>query len=114
MGEPTRQREHYRVEYPLRERPTLVLEGEPFEVIECSESGLRYSLGKAGVQPPVGSPLRGVVRFPTSAEIPVSGVVARVDEGRVAVRFSGTGIPFATVMAEQIYLRRKYLGRSVG
>jgi hypothetical protein len=103
------QRAYYRVVYPLRERPALVRGPARFEVIECSESGLRYARTADEVLPKVGDVIDGVVHFGSREEVHVSGIVARLDEHSVAVQFRGASISFATILAEQKFLRQHYI-----
>jgi len=102
-------RERYRLEYPRSERPQLFTTGRRLEVLDCSESGLRYALPAREPPPPVGSEIRGTVEFHGRAKHDIDGVVRRVHDGAVAVRFTGSSVPFATVLAEQKYLRKHYL-----
>ena len=103
------QRGYYRIEYPRKEYPAMVMGDRTLEVIDCSESGLRYVLPKTESHPEIGSEIRGVVRFSGGEEVEVEGVVARLKGRSVAVCFSGTKIPFSTILTEQQYLRRHYL-----
>jgi hypothetical protein len=105
-------RERYRLAYPHSERPELLVTGRLLEVIECSESGLRYALPDHEPPPPLGCEVRGVVGFRGRASHAVDGVVHRVRSGLVAVRFTRASIPFATILAEQKYLRSHYHART--
>ena len=100
-------RAHYRILYPLNERPSLRTGDDAYEVIDCSEGGLRYALGD-GPSPEVGTELRGTISFRTGDDCEVSGNVVRVQAGGVAVRLIGAGIPLAIILEEQRYLRRNY------
>ena len=103
------QRGYYRIEYPTTECPDLVVGDRTMAVIDCSESGLRYDLLETEPRPEIGSEIRGVVRFREGEEVEVEGVIVRLDGRSVAVRFTGTEIPFSTILTEQQYLRRHYL-----
>ena len=107
-----REREHYRIAYPIAERPQLLLGDDAYEVLDCSERGLRCGVGR-GVNPTVGDEIRGVVRFRRGAEVHVAGVITRVEAGGVSVRLAGGGIPLRVMLEEQRYLRTRYpmLGR---
>jgi hypothetical protein len=102
------QRGYYRIEYPRAERPALILAGQTLEVVNCAERGLRYLLPETEPRPAVGSEVRGIVRFRTGTEVAVEGVVVGVYEQSAALRLNGSGIPFAAILAEQHYLRRRY------
>ena len=103
------QRGFCRIEYPAPARPSLVTSEGTLEVIDCSESGLRYALPGAESQPEIGGEVRGVVHFHAGGEMKVEGVISRLYGRSVAVSFSGAKIPFSTILKEQHYLRRHYL-----
>ncbi len=102
------QRGHFRIEYPRQERPALVLHDQALEVVDCSESGLRYVLPSEEPVPQIGSEVRGVLRFHGGEEVNVEGVVSRLDGPTAAVLLSGGEIPFAIILREQQSLRRRY------
>jgi hypothetical protein len=100
-------RGYYRVEYPLRERPLMDIDGAMHQVIDCSESGLRFELGR-GAPPDPGAMLHGIVRFSNGLEVSIRGTVVRVQDGAVAVQFAGKGIPMGIIMREQLDLLARY------
>ncbi len=103
-------RQLYRVVYPLSERPTFEVGRFVFEVVDCSERGLRYEV-KDRRMPVVGSQIAGRIAFRRGDEIAVTGEVIRARDGTVVLELDPP-IPFADIMAEQRYLRtRGYLSR---
>lgn len=100
-------RRHYRLRFPLRERPRLLLDAGEREVVDCSEGGLRYRAAR-GEAPAPGTPLSGRVRFRRGREVEIVGEVVRVMRGEVAVRFTAAGIPMAVMFDEQRFLRARY------
>lgn len=104
------QREHYRVEYPRRVRPRFIIRDREFEVLDCSESGLRFKFPRNEVSPRVGDPIAGVVRFPREevVEVDVEGQVVRTGDGFVAVQFTEARILFGIMLDEQRYVRARY------
>ena len=103
-------RGYYRIEYPIGDRPLVVADDHGLEIIDCSESGLRYALPDTKPRPEVGSDFAGSIRFREATEnVEVIGVVARVYGPSVAVRFTAKTIPFSVILAEQRRLRRQYL-----
>ena len=100
-------RKHYRIKYPLPERPVLTIEGTDFKVVDCSEFGLRYQEPGPAVSKP-GTEIRGVVRFHDGVEVEIEGEVIRVQNGQVVVHFTGSRIPFTVIIDEQRYLRTHY------
>ena len=103
-------RQLYRVVYPLSERPTFEVGRFVYEVVDCSERGLRYEVRDRRM-PTVGSALAGRISFRRGDEIEVTGAVIRARDGMVVLELD-PAIPFADIMAEQRYLRmRGYLSR---
>ena len=103
---PDSRRDHYRVMYPFAERPALEIGRTSYEVVECSERGLRYDVGERRT-PSTGSQVTGRLIFRNGESIDVAGEVARLQQGLVAIVLHRPGIPFAVVMREQRYLRGK-------
>lgn len=103
---PHSRRNHYRVTYPFAERPTFQIGWTSFEVVECSESGLRYDLGERHC-PTIGSQVAGRVVFRSGETIDVTGDVVRLQDGFVALVLQAPAIPFGLVIREQRYLRGK-------
>lgn len=103
------QRSFYRISYPGPARPVLSVEGRSFDVVDCSESGLRYELKARDPLPPAGTTVQGTVRFKRGREVDVVGRVARHYGDTVALSLQGDGIPFRLILDEQQYLRRHFL-----
>jgi hypothetical protein len=98
-------REWYRIVYPLTERPTVEVGQSLHDVIDCSERGLRYELNHQRV-PQVGTRAVGILHFRRGESVRIEGAVIRAFRG-FAVLALNPPLPFAEVMAEQRYLRRK-------
>jgi hypothetical protein len=97
----------YRIVYPLTERPVLAVGRFIYEVIDCSERGLRYEV-KGRRAPSLGTPLGGILRLRRGgAGIQVTGEVIRIRGTTVALALDSPGIPFANILAEQRYLRSR-------
>jgi len=99
------ERAHYRIPYPEYEGPRLVVGHQVCEVVDCSERGLRFR-SEAHLLPAPGQMVEGRLRFPRGIEVRVEGMVMRVQDGEVALRLIGPGIPFRVILQEQIFLRR--------
>jgi len=97
-------RKHYRVVYPLTERPSFAFDQTIYQVIECSERGLRFRAEER--QPPLYSRVGGRLVLRHGLEIQVSGRVVRRSETFVALHLDLQPIPFVAVMREQLYLRK--------
>lgn len=101
------QREYYRILYPLQERPRLLLQEEAYEVIDCSERGLRYFVPK-GPLPEIGATVHGQLRFRRGAALNIQGAVVRIQDDEVAIHFPTAQIPLSILFDEQRYLRINY------
>jgi hypothetical protein len=100
-------RTFFRLEYPLGERPSLLLDGVAHPVVDLSERGVRFVLAEASLE--VGAEVFGTIRFRDGSECRVTGKVARVrgDHPHCALRLDG-GVPLPKILAEQRYLIQKY------
>jgi hypothetical protein len=103
---PDSRRNHYRIAFPLAERPSLVVERLTFDVVECSETGLRFDVGDRR-SPEMGSRLMGQILFRSGESLDVGGDVVRLKDGSVALALQPPGIPFALIIRQQRYLRGK-------
>lgn len=103
---PDQEREYYRLQYPLAERPQILIGDQTFEITEISEQGARIAhAGSALIHD--GGPFHGVVQFRDETTESIAGVVLRSDQEEFVVSFS-QGITLKRMMAEQIRLRQKY------
>ena len=95
-----------RVEYAAGsgERPVFLSSGSAFEIVDCAERGIRY-VAVQNRLPPVGSDVRGTVRFPDGPEVPVEGVVVRAAGDGVAVNFTRLWIDKEVIERERRRLR---------
>jgi hypothetical protein len=101
-------RAHERVIYPAGQRPTLTVGGGAYEVLDCSERGLRVVRAGASLLE-TSVDLQGRVRFLSGTEVTIEGVVVRVQDDAIAVQFTGLWIPRDVILAE---LRRMKQGLS--
>ena len=99
-------REVSRIVYPLEERPTFEIGRFIYDVIDCSERGVRYVTKDRRV-PELGTPLGGTLQFRRGADVDVTGEVIRTSEGIVVLILDAPGIPFSDILAEQRYLRSR-------
>jgi hypothetical protein len=99
-------REHFRVQYPTAARPKVVLEGLTYDVVDLSEGGIKFSVGKHPLLP-VNKEFSATVRFQRGEVIDITGRVLRTADRHVAARLS-SGIPFKVILEEQRYLRERY------
>ncbi len=104
------ERAHYRLAYPVLERPRLLLGDAGLEVVDCSERGLRLRVGDTPM-PALGTRLRGTLVFRRGETEEVEGAVVRVQAGEVAVHLTERGVPFSRIWEEQRWLRSRYPDR---
>jgi hypothetical protein len=98
-------RAHFRVSYPAALRPRLVVGASICEVVDCSERGVRFRLPALDSFPP-GVRVDARLRFLRGDEVLLRGTIAYTDGSAAALRLEGEGIPFASILREQIHLRR--------
>jgi hypothetical protein len=96
----------YRIVYPLDERPAFEIGRFVYEVIDCSERGIRYQVKDRRV-PALGTPLGGTLQFRRGGHVEITGEVIRTRGATVALALDAPGISFSDVLAEQRYLRAR-------
>ena len=97
----------YRVAYPIAERPTFRFGRYEYQVVDCSERGLRYHVATRRL-PSLGTPLAGILDFRREgASIEIAGEVIRTRGDIVVLALDAPGIPFSHILAEQRYLRAR-------
>lgn len=101
------ERAFYRIVFPTRERPVLILEGREHRVVDCSEHGLRF-VRQSWPQLELGTNVHGVLRFHRGDEVEVEGVVVRLQDEHAALHLNVRPIPMGRIFEEQRYLRMLY------
>jgi len=101
-------RAYYRLVYPLRQRPALLIGSTAYSVIDLCEQGVRYLYDDARV-PRVGDEIRGRLVLPSGTELEVAGTIIRVTPPHAAANLS-KGVPFGVMMEEQRYLQQRLAG----
>jgi len=99
-------RQYHRIRFPISERPTFLIAGKPFAVIDVSARGLQYVLIEQPL-PPMRETISGLLQFRRGTRLPVEGVVVRAQNDRVALHLARE-IPFSILLAEQRYLHARY------
>jgi hypothetical protein len=101
-------RSTYRIPYPPTARGRLLAGGVEYQLVDCSERGIRYMTEIANMPEP-GTRVSGTVRLLSGGPAhPVDGTVVRCRSGEVAVELDAPGIPVQAVFAEQRYLGRRF------
>ncbi|MEY4630799.1 MAG: hypothetical protein RIQ81_919 [Pseudomonadota bacterium] len=103
-------RQHFRLEFPVKERPRLKLERYELEVLDVSEGGCSVQCdgnAYAKLSRP-GTAISGVLTFASGEKVDVAGKVLRVIDGqRIALAFS-QGVPLPVMMAEHRRILKQY------
>jgi hypothetical protein len=99
-------REHFRVSYPRKCRPSLALGGKEYGVIDVSERGIRFG----GVDPAtfvVGQPVSFTLRFVDGDTQELSGKIVRVRGRAVAIRLTDA-IPLKKIRSEEMFVIKNF------
>jgi hypothetical protein len=102
-------RAHFRVEYPLSERPVFHAPGLVCAVADVSESGMTVAapIGvRATLRP--SDRVAGTIHFRHAPHAEIDGVILRLTEHGAVVHFDVGPVPWATIQAEERALLAKY------
>jgi hypothetical protein len=104
-------RGHYRLEYPVSDRPSVLVNGHQYEVVDVSEQGMKFKCQNK-ITPDKDSPFKATVFFKDGKSFDVSGTILRYDaeQDQCVVQLT-KGIPLAKMIEEQLLLIRKYKGQ---
>jgi hypothetical protein len=108
-----KERKYYRTRIPHGDVASFRVGALEMTIHEVSERGFRYDPAP-GHKPELGAQLAGVVVFKTIGEIQVSGQFLRVQEKSLVIALDPPGIPYATILALQQFLMKRYPGRAGG
>jgi len=107
----SQKRGHYRLEYPVSDRPSVLVNGIQYEVVDVSEQGLKFRCNNS-ITPDKDTPFKANVFFKDGKSFDVSGTVIRYDPDQdQCVVLLTKGIPLAKMIEEQLILIRKYKGQ---
>ncbi|MCW9013914.1 MAG: PilZ domain-containing protein [Gammaproteobacteria bacterium] len=96
------QREYYRINYPMAERPSLISREEEFEVIDVSEYGVKFKIQE--ISPFIlGEEVTADIRFSDDEVYPCSGHINRYTNKEVVILLE-TPIPLNKIRSEHIHL----------
>jgi hypothetical protein len=108
-----KERQYYRTRVPHGDVAVFRVGPHQMAIREVSERGFRYDPA-AGHKLELGAQVTGVVAFKTIGEIQVSGQFLRIQEKSLVIVLDPPGIPYATIMALQQFLMKRYPGRASG
>jgi hypothetical protein len=92
--EGTQRRAHYRIEYPITERPLLIKDKEEYEIIDVCESGVKFFTKPGHVFLPFQS-LLGKIKFHNDEYEEIEGKILRADDS-IVVAVLTKKIPYNT------------------
>jgi hypothetical protein len=107
----SQKRDHYRLEYPVSDRPSVLINGQQYEIVDVSEQGMKFKCENK-ITPDQDAPFKATVFFKDGKSFDVSGTILRYnpDQDHCVVLLS-KGIPLAKMIEEQLILIRKYKGQ---
>ncbi len=98
-------RQSYRVMYPQEYHPVLLIRNIEYDVLDLSETGLRFKI-KENVKLP-GDLFHAVVKLHDEKNIEVLGRIVRITGEHAAMFLVVKKIPYQFILSEQAYLRLK-------
>ncbi len=102
------QRDFYRIQYPQADRPRLRIGALVSEVLNLSETGVRF-VPAEGLELVMGAPVTAELGFHDGQAMLVAGHVHSVQsEPRIAALHFTSGVPAAKILQEQQILRQRY------
>ncbi|HEX6944103.1 MAG TPA: hypothetical protein VF128_14345 [Gemmatimonadaceae bacterium] len=106
-----KERQFYRTQIPPGDVAVFRVGSLQMPILEISERGFRYAPAP-GHDPEVGSAISGIAAFKTIGEHEVTGTLSRTQGKSLVAVLDAPGIPHATLMALQLFLRKRYPGRA--
>lgn len=98
-------RRHYRIRFPLPERPRMFAELSEYAVLELSESGA--SVTHVRGEPAIGQTTDVRVALCGGVKFEVRATLLRQEEDRLILEFNKP-VPFGLIIGEQTRLAAKY------
>ena len=96
-------RQNYRIIYPETYHPSLMIRNIQFDIMDLSETGVRFKL-KENVKLP-GDLFHAEVKLHDNSSIEVLGRIIRISGQHAAMFMVVKKIPYQVILAEQAYLR---------
>jgi hypothetical protein len=99
-------RSHYRIEYPITERPLLInKDKEEYEIIDVCEAGVKFFTKPGHVFLPFQT-LNAKIKFHNDEFEEIEGKILRSDDNVVVVVLTKK-ISYKRIVKEQLYFRKK-------
>lgn len=101
----TERRQSYRIVYPEDYHPTLIIKNCEFDVLDLSETGVRFKI-KPEIKLP-GDLFHAQVNLKNGASVEVLGRIIRITGEHAAMFMVVKKIPYQIILSEQAQLRQK-------
>lgn len=96
-------RQNYRIIYPENYHPSLIIRNIQFDIMDLSETGLRFKL-KENVKLP-GDLFHAQVMLHDNSSVEILGRIIRITGQHAAMFMVVKKIPYQIILAEQSFLR---------
>ena len=100
-------RAHYRLVYPVGDRPTFTCLGQTMEVIDVSERGLAVTSPQQSLVSKSETQLNGKIVFSDGDSVAVTGKVLRTT-GDTVILLLSKGVPLPIIIKQQRLMIQKY------
>jgi hypothetical protein len=97
-------RANYRVVYPETNRPSVMIRGIQYSIIDICETGIRFHNPEHQRLP--GDIFQAVVTLHDNEPINIIGRIIRIADQEAAMIMTIRGIPYRKIISEQAYLRQ--------
>jgi hypothetical protein len=97
-------RESYRIQYPEEKQPKLIIKGSEYQVVDMSETGVRFRIGENDKLP--GDLFHAKVQLHNNVTIEILGRIIRVTGEDAAMFLLVKKIPYQIILSEQAFLRQ--------
>lgn len=98
-------RQGYRIVYPQGYHPSLIIRDKQFDILDLSETGLRFKMLESVKLP--GDLFHAQVKIHDGSSIEVLGRIIRIAGDQAAMFMVVKKIPYQIILSEQAYLRQK-------
>ncbi len=97
-------RESFRIQYPEDKQPKIIIKSVEYEVIDMSETGVRFRIDDSHKMP--GDLFHAKVILHNNVTIEVLGRIIRVTGEDAAMFLLVKKIPYQIILSEQAFLRQ--------
>jgi hypothetical protein len=105
MNPDSDRRQNYRIIYPMDYHPVLLIKNTEFEILDLSETGLKFQL-KEKIKLP-GDLFHAKVKLHDDSFIDIMGRIIRITGEHAAMFLVVKRIPYQFILSEQAFLRQK-------